>query len=253
MSRFITKVTVTGADDSVNVSDLYNISQEYPFVEWGILLSRSRMSKQSHAGQGTRFPSEPWLRELAETYNNNSLNMNFSGHFCGGWMREILMGHWPIAELSKIDLRLQGLFQRFQLNTHAEKLSWNFLEFQKVLNTLDIDEQSIIFSYDGVNHDLLYSAREEEHENISTLYDLSQGAGVLPSTWPLPLPNVYCGYAGGLSPNNVAEQLSKLDTLIEGKHNVWVDAETFLRSHNDEVFDLGKVVNFLDAAKPWVL
>lgn len=253
MSRFITKVTVTGADDSVNVSDLYNISQEYPFVEWGILLSRSRMTKQSHTGQGTRFPSEPWLVELAETYNNNSLNMNFSGHICGGWMREILVGHWPTLELARIHPVLQSLFQRFQLNMHAEKLSWDFRALTTVLDKLDLEDQSIIFPHDGINHDLLYLAREAEHENIATLYDLSQGAGVLPSTWPLPLPNVYCGYAGGLSPNNVADQLGKLDALIEGKHNVWIDAETFLRSHNDEVFDLGKVVNFLDAAKPWVL
>jgi hypothetical protein len=31
----ITKVTITGADDSINVSDLIKLQQKYHFVEWG--------------------------------------------------------------------------------------------------------------------------------------------------------------------------------------------------------------------------
>lgn len=40
MKRFINKVTVTGADDSIDPGDLISIQQEYPFVEFAILLSR---------------------------------------------------------------------------------------------------------------------------------------------------------------------------------------------------------------------
>jgi hypothetical protein len=33
-------VTITGADDAVDPEELLQIQQRYPFVEWGILLSR---------------------------------------------------------------------------------------------------------------------------------------------------------------------------------------------------------------------
>ena len=33
------RVTITGADDSIHVEQLAELSQAYPYVEWGILVS----------------------------------------------------------------------------------------------------------------------------------------------------------------------------------------------------------------------
>jgi hypothetical protein len=60
MNRFITKVTVTGADDSVHPHQLVTLAEEFPFVEFGILLSRNSMGR-------TRFPSRAWLVNMLET------------------------------------------------------------------------------------------------------------------------------------------------------------------------------------------
>ena len=54
MRKFVTKVTVTGADDSVDVDGLIDLSKEFPFVEFGILLSKS-------SAGSARFPSGLWL------------------------------------------------------------------------------------------------------------------------------------------------------------------------------------------------
>jgi hypothetical protein len=88
-------------------------------------------------------------------------------------------------------------------------------------------------------------------KNISALFDLSHGAGVLPETWPKPL-TIPCGYAGGLSPEIVARQIERVSALVGDKH-IWIDAETKLRSPNDLLFDLEKVRTFLEVAKPWVV
>ena len=37
-------VTITGADDSIQPSQLLDLQKEFPFVEWGILLSRNLLT-----------------------------------------------------------------------------------------------------------------------------------------------------------------------------------------------------------------
>ena len=80
--------------------------------------------------------------------------------------------------------------------------------------------------------------------------------GVLPDKWPEPNGD-YCGYAGGLSPDNLAEQLEKIDKAITNKdggfYAIWIDAETHLRSPDNQRFDLDKVVKFLETSEPWVI
>jgi hypothetical protein len=57
---------------------------------------------------------------------------------------------------------------------------------------------------------------------------------------------------GGLSPDNLEEQLLKLDEVV-GSDTIWIDAETHLRSNGDEIFDLEKVKQFLEVAKSRVI
>jgi hypothetical protein len=51
-------VTITGADDIVDHDDMLKLCEEFPFLEWGILVSFDR------AGTA-RYPSVPWLIELS--------------------------------------------------------------------------------------------------------------------------------------------------------------------------------------------
>ena len=75
------------------------------------------------------------------------------------------------------------------------------------------------------------------------LHDLSHGAGVLPEKWPAQL-FLGTGCAGGLSPENAAEQVKRMPSST-----TWVDAETHLRT--DNWLDLDKVEAFLKALGPW--
>lgn len=56
------RVTITGADDSTDISQLVELSQEFPFVEWGILVSR-------RSEGGPRFPSREWIDAEPRIYS----------------------------------------------------------------------------------------------------------------------------------------------------------------------------------------
>lgn len=240
MKKFIKKVAVTGADNSVKPHQLIEIAKEYPFVEFGILLSKSSMGN-------VRFPSKPWLTELVETCQGEGIS--FAGHICGSWVKEILLGKWPSEAFTDIHPDFQKLFNRFQLNTHGQKHSLS-PDLSNILYNLKCNGQTVIFQYDNVNTAMI-NVMSLNNTNTSALFDLSHGAGVLPSEWPTPL-SIPCGYAGGLSPMNVAGQIEKISGIV-GDAEIWIDAETHLYSKGGLLFDLEKVKKFLEASKPWVI
>jgi hypothetical protein len=77
--------------------------------------------------------------------------------------------------------------------------------------------------------------------NLAVLFDRSGGKGILPDKWPEPLfPKVYHGYAGGLGPDTLEEEIPK---ILEASRDqtIWIDMESRVRSEDDEQFDLEKV------------
>jgi phosphoribosylanthranilate isomerase len=71
-----------------------------------------------------------------------------------------------------------------------------------------------------------------ESKNHTVLFDASGGRGVSPAGWMYPLANTRCGYAGGLGPDNLVDQLRLIDT-VAGNSLYWVDMEGKLRDLED--------------------
>lgn len=259
----IDRVTITGADDSVHASDLVVLSKEFPFVEWAILASESntRLSMVR-----SRYPSIDWLANLQanmsimpDDYPRMALHIN------GRWVRELLLGRWhPLSSI------LLG-FQRVQLNFHAEKCKCDPRAFAEVLSTHFVGKD-IIFQLDGADGNAyLDVAYEHGVRNCYGLFDVSGGAGILPSEWPKPIyldvhpgehgmgveQHAYHGYAGGLGPDNLAEEISKILAAAAGTEHtqegrIWIDMETRVRSNDDRQFDLAKVRKCLEIAAPYI-
>jgi len=240
MKKYIDKVTVTGASDDTSLEDMVKIQKEYPYVEWGILLSRTQ------AGRSWRFPSFTWINRLLISPLTQELKL--SCHLCGSLVNEILLG---IINDDLKKLLDSSIFDSVQINTHGVKHKWDAELFNKNV-LLAYPHIQFIFQNDEVNSELITKTKAAGIWNISALYDLSHGAGVLPDKWDDPLDGIYTGYAGGLSPDNLESQLEKLDEVVEDKI-VWIDAETHLRSNGDVNFDLDKVVKFLEIAKSRIL
>jgi hypothetical protein len=244
--HFLTTVTVTGADDTVDPAALLPLQARYPHAEFGILLSQGRVGSEAGCN---RFPGSKWLRQLAAVAAGGKLRL--SGHLCGNWVRTALAGAWPADAVEAAAPGLAATVKRWQLNTHSQPHNVCPRALDGVLRVLAADGVEVIFQLDGLagpvaaDHYLKLG-----HKNISGLFDLSAGAGRLPDQWPTPVPGLRCGYAGGLSPENAAEQAELVQRVaLQGS---WVDAETKLRSDKDDSFDLGRVEAFLAAWEPWV-
>ncbi len=228
----ITKVTMTGADDSVTPESLIELSNKYPFVEWGILFSQNRFGSN-------RFPSVEWLSTLQHVSDGRY----FSAHFCGHIVNETLYGG---DSFIKVLGSVWGIFQRVQINTHGIEHAFKPNSMVTLLNSYP--EKQYIFQYDNQNVPILaYSSAMDV--NCAALFDMSHGAGILPEEWPQPLDDVPCGYAGGLSPENIKEQLDLLNSVLPDDLEIWIDMETHIRSNNDIQFDLNKVETVLKICK----
>ncbi len=236
------KVTITGADDSIHPASLVGLTHLYPFVEWGILVSKNNFGNP-------RFPSVWWLEELQEMKSVYRTDMQLSCHICGSWVRELLLGETKIYQdiREKLTHDVFHMFRRFQINTHAQKHNYN----ARVFEDLQLyPGKEFIFQYDNVNTELLTMA-SDYNINHSALFDLSHGVGILPEHWPDLLPGTKCGYAGGLSPDNLEEQIKRIEEKA-GDTEIWIDMETHVRSNNDQQFDLQKVHKCLEIASKFV-
>jgi len=76
------------------------------------------------------------------------------------------------------------------------------------------------------------------------LFDSSGGRGLAPVSWPAPLPGTTCGYAGGLGPDTLTEQLPLIHTAANGR-GYWIDMEGRLRTPEDR-FDLDRARRCLE-------
>lgn len=213
--------TLTGADNTINPKDLLVLSQKYPFVEWGILYSESKM------GTG-RYPTYEWIQALTDLLRlEENKDANFALHVCGKAVKDWINVENKIEEIAKH-------FKRIQLNLRFKQFTTE--EIKKSID--DTPDQVIITQHNEANKNL-YKSVYSQFGNHAILFDTSGGRGVADNNqWTEPLPNVLCGYAGGLGPDNVASQLQIINKLVEGK-DFYIDMEGKLRNDKDQ-FDLSK-------------
>jgi len=235
------RVTITGADDSIDPRELALLSRRFPFVEWGILVSPTRQG-------GARFPSGAWIHEL-QIVNKYDGPLKLSLHVCGRWVRRLLTGY------DEIPVWLFTGVQRVQLNFHAEHTPCIADQFVAALRD---KPYQFIFQIDGSGgNEHMQLAVAAGLKDAVPLFDISGGAGILPSEWPraASFPGIgYFGYAGGLGPDNLAGQIPKIAEAA-GNARVWIDMESRVRSGGGvgpDVFDLDKVERCLQIAEPFV-
>ena len=108
-----------------------------------------------------------------------------------------------------------------------------------------------ILSYNDSNQDFIRQIRKSGFKIGALLYDSSFGEGIAPSKRPAPVFNdVYQGYAGGLSPDNVVAELEKIDTVVPPGKSFFIDAEGKLKGEDGHL-SLEKCKIFLTRAYAW--
>ncbi len=226
----IDKVTISGADDKVKHADLLKLQEDFPFVEWGILVSRKR--------EGTaRYPTRAWRKMI-----DHSLNISY--HLCGDICREFVYGNHNVVWEAGI------YWKRVQLN-------FKFDDMKLLENLGRISEaashhpyKAFILPYNKTNKEVLDKFIKNTPatlpSNIHFLHDSSGGRGIKISSIGASLVN-YTGHAGGIGPSNIAQIYGAITRTTPLTDKVWIDMETGVRT-NDE-FDIAKVRNALALCK----
>lgn len=229
----LNKVTLTGADDSVSPQEIIKLSNEFDFVEFGILIG-------SGIKGSSRFPSVCWINKLCELARNQPKQPHLAIHACGESLDGLLTKINDPKKKCRLFNKLGGdirEFKRIQLNFHggeinfreSENLKNNLLEYTQQVNWTP----EVIYQLDGVN-DWLYENndvkdnREFPRNEESGLFDRSHGAGVTPDSWPKPVHKTKYGWAGGIGPDNIVESIKKINEIAMAKHDHWIDMETKL-------------------------
>lgn len=226
----LTNVTLTGADDNTDIEQLFDLSREFQFVEWGILIGKEKPCP--------RYPSNDWMHKLKDRFSKTP-HANFAVHICSGELDKMLNNSAYPGCFEKMG---PELFSRAQLNIHSWPISidecYNVI---KAIRKMDNPLTEFICQVANYNN-WVSNWMSKCGINATSVYDMSGGKGVLPLEWPVPDPAwKKVGYAGGLGPENIVEQLEKIK-IAAGKIDFWVDMESSLRKvdKNGDRFDLEK-------------
>lgn len=209
---FIWTMTLTGADDAVGPEALGEISAQSPFIEWGILFSPS--------GEGLeRFPTRQWRDKLSK------VSLAKSAHLCGKAVSQFIQGDAALMD------ELDG-YGRIQLNFSARRMRPEARE-ALALRIEAFAHKPIIVQLHPGNADFWPRLAAAKH--VQALFDCSGGKGIAPSSWESPLPGIECGYAGGLDPLALENQILSIQEACQGRR-AWIDMESLLRT--EASFDL---------------
>lgn len=195
-------ITLTGADERTSIESLVMLADMG--AEIGLLFSLSPEGRN-------RFPSLSWILEVADT-----LKDRVALHVCGSGARKLLFsGH--LCEVT-------GWVGRVQVNGRV-----SVGELECLLGALP--GKTIITQHNAGNESLLGVVGEHV-----VLVDGSGGRGLLPEEWCAPSTEKAVGFAGGLGPQTLWEELPKI--LLVAREGWWVDMEGKLRDA-DDWFDMG--------------
>lgn len=240
-------VTLTGADDKTHFTKMVELSRRFPFVEWAVLFSPEK------AGQA-RYPSLEWIEKFGE--KAQKARMYCSVHLCGEAVQALVheaAGTHPGPDSAEMARRMQLLvrnFDRVQLNMRA-KVD-HIVHYEQLVRLLRGHnyELRVIVQWNEANADV---CRRMTHvDGFETVFDASGGRGVSPQVWPNAREHHArrFGYAGGLGPDNIEEQLPRI-AAAAGDGMFWVDMESNLRNEQDR-FDLSRCAKVLQACTAYI-
>lgn len=251
-------VTITGVDERTNPLFARRLSERFPFIEFAMLVS------ESSGGKKPRYMTVPDVIRMLGMLRAHQ-GPKLAVHICGKWSRLLLEGRADELGATQFQhlLRQGALLMdhgRVQWNinpANVKRDKWNIPSVINILHECFYNGNLILQRHNLESADLSNAlratlAREEylHHRlHIDVLHDLSGGHGVVPEGIPPPI-GMYCGYAGGFSPENVGVRLRQLAAKPPENGGFWIDMESGVRT--DDWLDLKKVEHVLEVAAPYV-
>ena len=248
-------ITCSGLNEKKDAFAVYTMAtrycsrrKNYPIVEVGVQVSGQKCSFGS--------PRYEWLTEVHKLAVKNKKNVHFALHLNCDWVEMFCAGE-KIPELENLlrfkDHKGKPFFSRIQLNFKIDRNKVPPVEkLAEVLKKYTVPGRKFIVSYNEANAAYLKKLYRL-FKKVDCLYDSSFGEGKL-GKWKSPcfgnLTKVVQGYAGGLSPENICEEMEKIIAVLPENAVFSIDAENGLKDiveTNDEK-DLSRCVRYIDLA-----
>jgi phosphoribosylanthranilate isomerase len=177
-------------------------------------------------------------------------------HLCGqSIFRDLLDPARRPSVLSEL-----SRYSRIQVNINARDVFFQPAEVFSIYRILlDAGLSIMIQLHDDVRalvDRFVNTLTSEEVSRVHILFDASKGKGLLASSWSEPYLHhhgaFFCGYAGGLGPQNMAQQLPLIHQAASahGSSPYWTDMESGLRT--DHQFDLIKAERVLKISADFI-
>lgn len=231
-------ISFIGIDSDTNLNELKKLPTLTKHkIEFGILYSENKMDNSQ------RYPNKKEILKMLDGLNSQETNFTLSLHLCGQSVSKFLSMNEEIIALCK-------KFNRVQLNIPAGEFKNSSNLFKKLNNILSLIDASrlpfiVVLQYNSRNKELLDNFINENfhYRNcFDILFDNSGGLGKEIDT-PFPqINNIYCGYAGGINPDNINTIVEKINTVA--KQSYYIDMESGIRE--DDLFSIQKCQMLLE-------
>jgi phosphoribosylanthranilate isomerase len=221
--------TFTGIDVRTDIEEAAALSARYPFIEFGVLLSRTPEDKDA------RYPAYGEIERIVSSLAGRA---RLAIHVCGRAVNEFVNGAEDIEALVRAGVG------RVQLNFSLARCPFGMEELDAAISRT---AAMVITQHFPANYPLALALTSANHQ---VLFDTSGGRGVEAVSYDPPFAGKYTGYAGGMGPENVAECASRVVAVSKGQR-VWIDMENRIRT--DGYLDLGKCAEVARIVAPMVV
>ena len=237
-------ITVSGPNEFTDVEELVKLAGRYRRAEIGVQVSGKKASFAT-----ARYW---WLMALYMYCIKEKKIVPIALHINSDWVEEFCQGDVAqelINLLAFCNIDGTPFVRRVQLNFKIGREKTPDME--KLLATMKrYPKQRFILSYNPENAEFI-QAMYQTGTLFDLLYDSSHGEGIIPETYEKPVfKNVVQGYSGGLSAENVEEQLWKISKAVPIGREFSIDAEGKLKGEDGHI-SLAKAEEYLKKASKW--
>jgi len=259
---YLDHITITGVDDHVDRNALYELSDKYPFVQWGILYYSVK--------EGTpRYPSDDWVEKF-DRYAPSFVNKNV--HICGTDAKAFCTGDLSIVRYSAFGSPSYKSIQvnipeGFAIANKPQDIADLFIRSCNVIQTIiqmNDYTRPVIDALQKKKGGSFVNILFDESRGKGKTIDIQTDGGLKSREMHSLLKRSTCGFAGGITPDNVVKVLdtiSKISNLhydvksellgyIQSPPGTWIDMESGVRTDNE--FDLKKVEKVLETVDKYM-